>query len=222
MADNGPKEIEDIEMSDAQVQPLMTEDEKRILDVYDRLEELQLEIALLKAQGVLSSGESDLHPELSKYVRRGTVMENILIVPPILRAVHGSNNATIVEQDLLPLVEKRDELSISLHKLAKQELADLNQLKDIKVQNVKLARENAEMATRMLALADEANVQRKEDIEDLKLRKQLDELEGEMKLSRQKWRIMKETASATVVGSGVVWVDDPKLRDIVLGEDCYE
>ncbi|XMA11423.1 hypothetical protein WAI453_004214 [Rhynchosporium graminicola] len=149
-------------------------------------------------------------------------MENILIVPPILRAVHGSNNATIVEQDLLPLVEKRDELSISLHKLAKQELADLNQLKDIKVQNVKLARENAEMATRMLALADEANVQRKEDIEDLKLRKQLDELEGEMKLSRQKWRIMKETASATVVGSGVVWVDDPKLRDIVLGEDCYE
>ncbi|CZS90346.1 uncharacterized protein RCO7_08577 [Rhynchosporium graminicola] len=222
MADNGPKEIEDIEMSDAQVQRLMTEDEKRILDVYDRLEELQLEIALLKAQGVLSSGESDLHPELSKYVRRGTVMENILIVPPILRAVHGSNNATIVEQDLLPLVEKRDELSISLHKLAKQELADLNQLKDIKVQNVKLARENAEMATRMLALADEANVQRKEDIEDLKLRKQLDELEGEMKLSRQKWRIMKETASATVVGSGVVWVDDPKLRDIVLGEDCYE
>ncbi|CZT50297.1 uncharacterized protein RSE6_11254 [Rhynchosporium secalis] len=217
MADNGPKEIEDIEMSDVQVQPLMTEDEKRILDVYDRLEELQLEIALLKAQGVLSSGESDLHPEL-----RGTVMENILIVPPILRAVHGSNNATIVEQDLLPLVEKRDELSISLHKLAKQELADLNQLKDIKVQNVKLARENAEMATRMLALADEANVQRKEDIEDLKLRKQLDELEGEMKLSRQKWRIMKETASATVVGSGVVWVDDPKLRDIVLGEDCYE
>ncbi|XMA11424.1 hypothetical protein WAI453_004215 [Rhynchosporium graminicola] len=64
MADNGPKEIEDIEMSDAQVQRLMTEDEKRILDVYDRLEELQLEIALLKAQGVLSSGESDLHPEL--------------------------------------------------------------------------------------------------------------------------------------------------------------
>ncbi len=37
--------------------PLLTEEEKRILEVYDRLEELQLEIALLKAQGVLSQGE---------------------------------------------------------------------------------------------------------------------------------------------------------------------
>jgi len=36
--------------------PLMTEQEKRILEVYDRLEELQLEIALLKAQGILSQG----------------------------------------------------------------------------------------------------------------------------------------------------------------------
>lgn len=36
-------------------QPLFTHDEKRILEVYDRLEELQFEIALLKAQGVLSS-----------------------------------------------------------------------------------------------------------------------------------------------------------------------
>lgn len=38
------------------VTPLMTEDEKRILEVYDRLEELQLEITLLKAQGVFGEG----------------------------------------------------------------------------------------------------------------------------------------------------------------------
>jgi hypothetical protein len=36
----------------------MTDEERRILDVYDRLEELQFEIVLLKAQGVLSQGES--------------------------------------------------------------------------------------------------------------------------------------------------------------------
>lgn len=74
----------------------------------------------------------------------------------------------------------------------------------------------------MLALADEANVQRKEDIEDFKLRRQLDELEGEMKLSRQKWRIMKETASATIAGSGVDWISDLKLRGIVMGDDGDE
>lgn len=40
--------------------PLLSEQEKRILEVYDRMEELQLEIALLKAQGVLSQGTSFL------------------------------------------------------------------------------------------------------------------------------------------------------------------
>jgi hypothetical protein len=38
--------------------PLMTAQETTILELYDRLEELQLEIALLKAQGVLSQGKS--------------------------------------------------------------------------------------------------------------------------------------------------------------------
>lgn len=36
--------------------PVITGQEQRILEVYDRLEELQLEIALLRAQGVLSQG----------------------------------------------------------------------------------------------------------------------------------------------------------------------
>ena len=42
--------------------PLLSEEELRVLEVYDRLEELQLEIALLKAQGVLSQGKSDNGP----------------------------------------------------------------------------------------------------------------------------------------------------------------
>jgi hypothetical protein len=44
--------------------PLMTADEKRVLELYDRLEELQLEIALLKAQGVLSQGMLKLSIQL--------------------------------------------------------------------------------------------------------------------------------------------------------------
>jgi len=36
--------------------PLLTEEERRILDLYGRSEELQLEIALLKEQGVPSQG----------------------------------------------------------------------------------------------------------------------------------------------------------------------
>jgi hypothetical protein len=56
------EEMEGVEMTstEKQIPPLLTEEEKRILNVYDRLEELQLDIALLKAQGVLSQGELSL------------------------------------------------------------------------------------------------------------------------------------------------------------------
>jgi hypothetical protein len=53
------EEMEGLESTnpDTSNPPLMTEDEQRVLEVYDRLEELQLEIALLKAQGLLSQGK---------------------------------------------------------------------------------------------------------------------------------------------------------------------
>jgi hypothetical protein len=37
--------------------PLFTAQEQRVLDLYERMEELQLEIALLQSQGTLSQGE---------------------------------------------------------------------------------------------------------------------------------------------------------------------
>lgn len=55
------EEMEGVETTTAEPanMPLMSEQETKILELYDRAEELQLEIALLKAQGVLSSqGES--------------------------------------------------------------------------------------------------------------------------------------------------------------------
>jgi hypothetical protein len=84
------------------------------------------------------------------------------------------------------------------------------------------ARKNAELATMMLALAEEADTKRKEDIDDPKARQQLDELEVKMKTGRQRWRIMKETASATIAGSGIDWARDSKLLEIVLDNDGNE
>lgn len=65
---NQVEEMEGVE-KDTTVEaiPLFTEQEQRVLDLYDRLEELQLEIALLKSQGTLSQGnnESYIHIPLS-------------------------------------------------------------------------------------------------------------------------------------------------------------
>ena len=63
MQDNKGEMMEGVEVTD---RPLLTEDEQRVLDVYDRLEELQFEIALLKAQGVLSQGKINVNAELHR------------------------------------------------------------------------------------------------------------------------------------------------------------
>jgi Centromere protein H (CENP-H) len=71
----------------------------------------------------------------------------------------------------------------------------------------------------VIALADQANTQKKEDIDDPEAREQIDELERSLKVSRQRWRIMKSTVSAVVVGSGIDWSRDLELRELVLEND---
>lgn len=61
MQEDHVEEMEGVERTNPETSPpLMTADELRVLELYDRLEELQLEIALLKAQGVLLQGMSRL------------------------------------------------------------------------------------------------------------------------------------------------------------------
>ncbi|KAF7912915.1 uncharacterized protein EAF01_001936 [Botrytis porri] len=213
--------------------PPLSEQEKRILEVYDKLEELQVEIALLKAQGVISSeeqeeevtdeviqkAEEDLLESKANYSLRSKIIENVVIVNPILKAVHAGSNASVIEQDLLPLIEKRDTLSENLAQISNKIQSSREELMRESNENIITGRKNIELATEMLALAEEANSQGKEHIQDPDIRAQLDELEGAMKNSRQRWRIMKNTASAVIVGSGVDWARDPKLLEIVLDDD---
>ncbi|KAN0117210.1 Centromere protein H (CENP-H) domain containing protein [Hyaloscypha variabilis] len=234
MSHNQVDEMDGVEMTETEnrTSPLLTEDEQRILDFYDRLEELQQEIAFLKAQGVLSQDEpmeasdedlTSARQEVLKakatYQVKHNVIESVLIANPILKAIHGGKNATAAEQDLAPLIELRDDLSITLTELSTRVLSTRNEFKGVETENMVTARTNTELATTMLALAKEAAIQNKESINDPKARQQLDELEVSMKTSRQRWRIMKETASATIVGSGVDWARNPKLLEIVLGSD---
>ena len=93
------------------------------------------------------------------------------------------------------------------------------ELEDVEHENVVIARKNVELSTKMLALAEEAKAQRREDIVDPEAQRQLDELEAEMRISRQRYRIMKGTASATIAGSGIDWARDPTLCKIVMDDD---
>jgi hypothetical protein len=91
----------------------------------------------------------------------------------------------------------------------------MEKLTKVEAEHVIVARKNTELATKMIALAEEADTQ-KEDIKDPSVRAQLEELEEALKVSRQRWRIMKGTASAVVAGSGIDWSRDAALRELVL------
>lgn len=82
-----------------------------------------------------------------------------------------------------------------------------------------MAKRNTELAATMTALAEEANAQKKGDIQDPALRQEVAELEESLRTSRQRWRIMKNTASAVVAGSGVDWSRDETLRELVMEND---
>jgi hypothetical protein len=89
----------------------------------------------------------------------------------------------------------------------------------VEIEHTVTAQKNVALATQMLALADEAKAQKKEDIQDPKLRAKVDELDAAMRASRQRWRILKGTASATIAGSGLDWARDPQLLEMVMDDD---
>lgn len=84
-------------------------------------------------------------------------------------------------------------------------------------ENLRTCRRNRELAGEVLRLAKEANRDREEAMEeDPAVKAQIKALEGRLSASRQKWRIVKGTAGGIVAGSGVDWVGDDALREVVL------
>lgn len=122
----------------------------------------------------------------------------------------------------MPLIEERDKLSISFMELTSSVRSTHVELAQAENEHILLARENVKLAATMMSLAAEAKKQNKDVVVDSKSRNQLDKLEQGVKESRQRWRIMKGTASAIVAGSGVDWSRDPKLLEIVLDADNEE
>jgi len=122
-------------------------------------------------------------------------------------------------RDLLPLIQQRETVSETLAGLSSKAQAAKEELAKVESEHIITARKNLELSVTMLSLAEQAKTQRIEDIDDPKLRAELDELEASLKMSRQRWRIMKDTASAVIVGSGIDWARDEDLLKIVLDKD---
>ncbi|KAK6452362.1 hypothetical protein FP744_10008613 [Trichoderma asperellum] len=179
----------------------LSEDETRVLELYDKLQELRLEIAILNAQQAgRNYDESNI-----------TEAQDALLTA---RARYRLRNDAI--EDLFPYVQERDETSISVAQHAESVAKLRDDLTKVQVQSLRVCRENMELTSELFALAEQAKQKKAVRVDDPRVQQEMEKLTREVKTSRQRWRVMKGVASGVVAGSGVDWAKDEDLRNIVL------
>lgn len=172
-----------------------------------------------EVQAEIKKAERELLEARSRYTLRNQIIQNVIITDPVLKAVHSGEGITELEKRLLPLIIERDTLSM-VHSVLSNKLQTANsRLATLEKESIQAIAENKELAREMLELANELKAEKLEEIEDARLRKQLEKLEEEVKKARIEWRTMKSLAAGIVAGSGVDWADDPKLLSLVLDEE---
>ncbi|KAI0908425.1 centromere protein H (CENP-H)-domain-containing protein [Ustulina deusta] len=208
--------------------PLVLSDkEKRVLELHDKLEQLQLEIALLNAHKsyvpdttsgrTIEVAQQELLDSRARYMLRNEVVASVVSANPILQAVHDGTKASPIERDLIPLLTDRDTASSTLASQNTELHSLLSDLTDVESRSLRLSRENVALAERLLELVKHTEQGKAELLpSDSEYAAEIAGLEAEVKSSRQRWRVLKGTASAIVVGSGTDWARDTELRDIVL------
>ncbi|KAF7547438.1 hypothetical protein G7Z17_g7730 [Cylindrodendrum hubeiense] len=212
-----------------------SEDEEKVLALYDQLQELQLEIAIINGQRSHQPDEpssftqedtrkaqTDLLESRAKYVLRNDVIEAVMMANPILKAVHNGTDASSVDRDLLPYVEQRDDATISVAKQVAESDKQLNDLTKVQSETLRVSRHNVELTAELLGLAEEVKRKKMGRNDNPKAKQEHEILEAKVKDSRQRWRVMKGVASGVVVGSGVDWAQDDGLRQTVLDPETEE
>ncbi|PTB64489.1 hypothetical protein BBK36DRAFT_169649 [Trichoderma citrinoviride] len=199
----------------------LSEDETKVLELYDRLQELRLEIAIINAQQAdddedVTAAQNALLTARARYRLRNDAIEAVMVANPILKAVHSGTQANPIERDLFPYIQQRDETSISVAKHADSMTKLRRDLTSVQVQSIRVCRDNVKLTAQVFELAEQAKQRKAVRLDNPDVQREMDKLTREVKASRQRWKVMKGVASGIVAGSGVDWAADEELRNIVL------
>ncbi|KAL2178630.1 centromere protein H (CENP-H)-domain-containing protein [Thermothelomyces heterothallicus CBS 202.75] len=210
--------------------PAFTETEASVLALYDQLQQLQLELALLQSQhshrapdvGSPTTGH-DLSENQTRFLEAkatlalcNSVVERVVAVQPTLNAVHQARQASAVERDLLPIIQERDIAATKAANIYSELQTARARLAELEVGSLKASHRNRELAADVLQLASENHKQDFESIQNGRFGSSIADLESQVKSSRHRWRIIKGATSAIIAGSGIDWVRVKRLRELVL------
>lgn len=171
------------------------------------------------SSGDVEAAQKQLLEARASYVLRNEVVDSVLTVNPVLKAVHQATQASPIERDLLPAIEQRDAVSqyVAREASARRAVRDESattaaECRQLEQQNVQLAAQVRELAAAVAATEHTAAAAE----DDAEAASELAQLEAGVKTSRQRWKLIKGAASAIVVGSGVDWTREAALCDVVL------
>ncbi|KAG0636145.1 centromere protein H (CENP-H)-domain-containing protein [Tuber brumale] len=209
---------------------LSDEKEEHLLGLYDKLEKVCLERRILEAEmsgvGIEGDADDDLSIEdqlriaeakllgsRANSVMKGKIVETTLATQPVLRAVHLSSRSTAKERALSPLILRRDVLSVTHANLSHVLGASLETLSKLQASNTNAQVLNRQLTARLLTLSEKQKKTREVVARDDQRYRDAEEALRETKI---KWEVMRNAVQAIIVGSGVDWVGDKRLRDTVL------
>ncbi|GJN68539.1 hypothetical protein PLICBS_002582 [Purpureocillium lilacinum] len=216
--------------------PLST-DEQRALDLYDTLQKLRVEIALLNAQlanasahqAPAESQSSDDVPEQTRqdlldaramFKLRQDAVDTVMIANPVLKAVHNGTDATPVERHVYaPFVHQRDDAAIAVSKHASAVETTLGESTRVQADTALTVARNVELVAELLDLAAQVEERKRGHLNDARSQGEVRRLEEQVRLSKRRWQVVKGLSSGIVAGSGVDWARDDELRDMVLDPD---
>jgi len=119
-------------------------------------------------------------------------------------------------RDLSAYIQRREQAAKDAARQDSEMQATKDAIDELDVLNRASNERNAGLAAEILRLVEAAARPSKHTILNAHIANQTSALKDEVKSSRQRWKIMKGTASAIVAGSGLDWVRDERLRDMVV------
>ncbi|EGE83397.1 hypothetical protein BDDG_06341 [Blastomyces dermatitidis ATCC 18188] len=205
--------------------------ELQVLELYDRIQEQELETALLSqdyTEPALNDDDIDIEEQLataerellearSTYSVKRKAIEAVLMADPSIQSVHAVSGSP-AERALLHLINRRDLLSLIYTNLSRAHASCTQSLSTAKVDSIHSTAKNQKLVQTLLGLTS-AQTSWREGITDQKLRSQLETLEKETKAEKANWVTIKRIVSAAIVASGVDWAADEQLHDLVVDDD---
>ena len=91
-----------------------------------------------------------------------------------------------------------------------------SRLAELEVKSLQVSHQNVKPAAEVLRLAGRTPERTARSVEAGPFGHEIGMLEGQVKSSHQRWRVMKGAASAIVAGGGIEWARDERLKDLVL------